>query len=465
MKRLFVFACITLSACGGGSATAPNSSTPPAVAATKVVSVAGDLAFGNVNLGETPTRTFTIGNSGNAALTFTGLNAIGGTGAAGFTTNITSGTVAPGATVTVTLRFTPTSAQFYSNVLTVAADQTSGNNAINVSGTGINTPPPPAANSVTVTGTVTEQGIGPLAGANVEVRDGPDGKKSTNTDASGKYALSGLQPGTFTLRAQKSGYVDTDQRLTVSAGTTPTVDFTVPRVPTPTPPAPTPPTPTPPTPTPPTPTPPTPTPPPPPPPSPSRVFGPGQYRVNTDIAPGRYFSVPSSGCYWERQSGFGGTLGDIIANDFVGYNPAHYIVDILSSDFGFETDSDCRTWFDTPRTGAQSSIPPGVWLVGSQIAPGTYQVSSGAGCYWERLSNFTHQLSGIIANDFSSDARTQFVTIAPGDVGFSNDGDCGTWTRTSGANIEAPSASNRLQSRGDVEHHWNRYRQKNAGRR
>src|SRR4026208_2519713 len=41
--------------------------------------------------------------------------------------------------------------------------------------------------------------------------------------------------------------------------------------------------------------------------------GPGQYHVNSESAPGRYCSVPSSGCYFERQSGFGGTLDDIIA--------------------------------------------------------------------------------------------------------------------------------------------------------
>jgi hypothetical protein len=51
-----------------------------------------------------------------------------------------TGTIAPGATQTVTMRFTPTIAQFYSHVLSVTGDQTSGNAAINVSGTGINTP-------------------------------------------------------------------------------------------------------------------------------------------------------------------------------------------------------------------------------------------------------------------------------------------------------------------------------------
>ncbi len=39
------------------------------------------------------------------------------------------------------MRFSPTLAQTYSNVLTVVGDQTSGTNTLNVSGTGINNTP------------------------------------------------------------------------------------------------------------------------------------------------------------------------------------------------------------------------------------------------------------------------------------------------------------------------------------
>ena len=138
MRRLAVVLlfCGSVLACGGSSPTSP---TP--AASTRIINVSGDLAFGNVNLGNSPTRTFTIANSGNAVLTFTGMNAVGGTGNAGFTASPTSGTVAPGSSVAVTVRFTPTLAQSYSNVLTVAADHTSGNNTINVSGTGVNNSP------------------------------------------------------------------------------------------------------------------------------------------------------------------------------------------------------------------------------------------------------------------------------------------------------------------------------------
>jgi hypothetical protein len=47
-------------------------------------------------------------------------------------------------------------------------------------------------------------------------------------------------------------------------------------------------------------------------------------------------------------------------------------VDIAGSDLAFSTTADCGTWYTTPRLGSQSSIPSGTWLVGAQIAPGTY---------------------------------------------------------------------------------------------
>jgi uncharacterized protein YkwD len=82
-----------------------------------------------------------------------------------------------------------------------------------------------------------------LSGATIEIRDGPDAKKTTTTDATGTFTLSGLQPGSVTIRAWKSGYSDTDQRITLVAGGVVALNFSVPKIATPTPPpAPPPPT-------------------------------------------------------------------------------------------------------------------------------------------------------------------------------------------------------------------------------
>jgi hypothetical protein len=138
-SSLSAIICISMAvSCADSSPTSPTPAvTPTPTAATRVITVTGDLAFGFVDLGLTSERTFTIRNSGNTTLTISSMSPVGGTGTAGYTATPTSGTIAPGASQTVTMRFSPTIAQVYSNVLTVASDRTSGGNEIIVSGTGV----------------------------------------------------------------------------------------------------------------------------------------------------------------------------------------------------------------------------------------------------------------------------------------------------------------------------------------
>lgn len=164
---------------------------------------------------------------------------------------------------------------------------------------------------------------------------------------------------------------------------------------------------------------------------PNTSFGAGQYLVNKDIAPGRYFTDPASDCYYERDSGLSGNLSDIISNNFIAFNAAQAIVDISGSDLAFTTKTECGTWNQSPRAGVQSSITPGYWLVNAQVPPGTYSAQASAGCYWERLRSFGGQLGEIFANNFVASGGQQLVTINSGDTGFDSNDSCGTWTRTS----------------------------------
>lgn len=190
---------------------------------------------------------------------------------------------------------------------------------------------------------------------------------------------------------------------------------------------------------------------------PSFAFGAGTYRVGSDIGPGRYFSDPSDGCYWERLSGLGGTMDDVIANAFLGFDAHQEIVDIHPNDHAFSANAACRNWFTTPRQSAQNDIPPGKWLIGSQIAPGTYRVDAGSGCYWERLRGFSGELRpDLIANNFIGTASPQAVSIAASDVGFYTTGNCGTWTRVEtreGVIMLTP-----FQSLADMEDNLRAYR-------
>lgn len=74
---------------------------------------------------------------------------------------------------------------------------------------------------------------------------------------------------------------------------------------------------------------------------PVTTFRDGTYRVGKDIVAGTYRNSDSSqGCYWERLTGFGGALAEIIANEFT---HASAIVTIAPSDVGFSS-KDCGTW-------------------------------------------------------------------------------------------------------------------------
>jgi len=232
----------------------------------------------------------------------------------------------------------------------------------------------------------------PLEGVTIAVLDGPHQGKSTGTRSDGRYAVPDLT-GNLNVAARKSGYNE------ASAGANPQVtvlNFTLTQI------------------------------------GPRTTFGPGQYLVGTDIASGRYYSDPVSGCHLQRLSGLGGTTSDIIANEFIGFDAGQWIVDILPSDVAFETDDECGTWVDTPRRGLEPIISQGMWLVGAQILPGTYRVPESAGCHWARLRDFTHTLDGIIANSFGGHAGPQLVSIDAGDTGFRTGDDCGEWTRLEG---------------------------------
>jgi hypothetical protein len=130
---LSVIATAALAAACESSSTSPA----PLIGTTKVISVTGDLSFGNVNIGSKSVRTFEINNTGNAPMTFSSVACKGGTGEAGFTTSPAGGVVPANASITVDVRFAPIVAEFYSCALTIVGNQTSGDAAISASGTGI----------------------------------------------------------------------------------------------------------------------------------------------------------------------------------------------------------------------------------------------------------------------------------------------------------------------------------------
>lgn len=154
-----------------------------------------------------------------------------------------------------------------------------------------------------------------------------------------------------------------------------------------------------------------------------RSFGEGDQIVGTTIAPGIYAADGGPSCYWERLSGFSGSLDEVIANDFDTTNP---VVEIAATDRGFSS-SGCGPWSNNlvPLYWEwPTAFDEGTVIVGHDIPDGTYQAPGGTSCYWERLSGFSGEFKDIIANDF--DTTNPVVTIAATDAAFRSD-NCGTW--------------------------------------
>lgn len=81
---------------------------------------------------------------------------------------------------------------------------------------------PSWAQTGSISGTVTAADVGPLPGANVLIEGTSTGATS---DSEGRYEITGLEPGTYTLVASFVGYAEQTQEVNVEAGETVTADF------------------------------------------------------------------------------------------------------------------------------------------------------------------------------------------------------------------------------------------------
>ena len=92
----------------------------------------------------------------------------------------------------------------------------------------------------------------------------------------------------------------------------------------------------------------------------------------------------------------------------------------------------------TPATGVRTSFGDGVWLVGEQIAPGTYRASApSSGCYWARVAEVSDAAmlnarsaaatgAGAWSGGMTPDVEIAWIRGA--DSAFETVG-CGTWRR------------------------------------
>lgn len=159
-------------------------------------------------------------------------------------------------------------------------------------------------------------------------------------------------------------------------------------------------------------------------PDPPGSFRDGTRVVGEELAPGTYRTTKASpGCYWARLSGFSGEMNELIANENES-GPA--IVTIGKSDKGFESQR-CGLWVPGLQAITENPKAPfgnGTYVVGTDIAPGTWRADSPETCYWARLRGFSGGMGDLIANENGKG----IVTIAASDKGFRSER-CGTWTK------------------------------------
>ncbi len=180
---------------------------------------------------------------------------------------------------------------------------------------------------------------------------------------------------------------------------------------------------------------------------PREAFGHGQWIVGDEILPGRYFTDPDPGCFWQRRAGFsvGALAGaaallpfdtepdhDFIAGRELRFDSRQEIVDISPGDAAFRSTSECGEWrTEPPHVASQEPIRRGTWLVGGQVLPGTYRANARRLCYWARLAGFGATQDDVVEEGLvEADAGAELtVTIEDSDAGFTTDDDCGPWTR------------------------------------
>ena len=265
---------------------------------------------------------------------------------------------------------------------------------------------PPNPNIYNLSGQVVNHNGRPVADVLIVGLDGT-GDRATVTSGDGWYFLQNLE-GDTTVAARKDGYPEVIGHATRESGQ---LHFTLVGG------------------------------------APRDSFGGGQWIVGDEVLPGRYFTDPDSGCFWQRRSGFsiGYPAGraallpfesppdhDYIAGRELRFDSAQEIVDIQSSDAAFRSRSECGEWRTEPsHTGTQEQIRSGTWLVGVQIAPGTYRASAQYLCYWARVSGFGASQEDVVDEGLvEMDAGAELtVTIQASAAGFYSDAECGLWTR------------------------------------
>ncbi len=149
------------------------------------------------------------------------------------------------------------------------------------------------------------------------------------------------------------------------------------------------------------------------------TFGDGFWVAGVQISAGTYRTRDGiDGCFW-------GWSGFPQAVSRLGIGPQ--VVKLAPNDI-FRTSS-CGQWSNDLSPVTASPTAPfgqGTYIVGTDIAPGTWRAPGGSSCHWARLKGFRGLPSEVIAS--GSNTWLPTVSVSPLDVGFESS-NCGTWAK------------------------------------
>ena len=142
---------------------------------------------------------------------------------------------------------------------------------------------------------------------------------------------------------------------------------------------------------------------------------PGTYKVGEEIAPGVYRGKAEEDpfCKWARLNDLNEDPESVTA---MGLREGQFYVEVQASDVGFTTECPLVPIGNLkPRDPQSAEIPPGMYIVGLDIGPGTYEGKPDEDlfCFWQRLNNLKEDDESTIEWDIPGDKYK--VEVLPSD--------------------------------------------------
>ena len=162
------------------------------------------------------------------------------------------------------------------------------------------------------------------------------------------------------------------------------------------------------------------------------IAGPADWVVGTQVPPGVYRTQSTGKCSFSRAAdanhAFTGAIDSASITIDTFLDAAHILVEVKEGDAFFIIRHDTCGSFESVNVADLAVVQnpgDGIWAVGPQMTPGTWEASGAEFCVWVR----SNEVSGTVLDaPFIEQGTATQVTVNAGE--FFSSKNCGTWTRT-----------------------------------